>query len=238
LKVKLFLYNIYVLYMNNDNNSIIIAVMDRNNWKARTDIIVFINPIKKLLKWIPRDLYSETIKNRINLAYAFGGQELLLKCLNELKIHAKYCICVLPECFEENIKHINTIRIPVSKPMSFYYPLHRHKEIEKGKRIINFNPPSEILSGDRFHEWIGARYQVKTDIAYPDFDRIKRQQLLLKELLKMKNSFVYSEKNTRGINKEVLELLKRIDSTWIIEEILCSSYKTKKIYGMDVLEHV
>ena len=216
-------------------NSIILGVMDRNHWKARTDIIIFINLEKKLIKWIPRDLYSSTINNRINVAYSLGGEELLLKCLNELNIYAKYCVCVLPLCFDENIKKINNINVPVNKKISFYYPLHRHEEIEKGKRIVNFNPPFENLKDDRFHEWIGARYEVNNFTKFPDFSRINRQQILLSSLLKIKYNFIYSEDNVKGINEEVLKILKMINNTWIIEKIVDNHYLSKKINGMPVL---
>ncbi len=39
------------------NKCICIAVMDRNGWKERTDIIVLLNFATKNIKWIPRDLY-------------------------------------------------------------------------------------------------------------------------------------------------------------------------------------
>jgi hypothetical protein len=226
------MYNKYIM-----TDSIILGVMDRNSWNARTDILILINPEKKIIEWIPRDLYSSTINNRINMAYSKGQEELLLKCLNDLNIFAKYCICVLPLCFDENIKKIDNIDVPVTNNMSFYYPLHRHEEIEKGKKIINFNPPFENLKDDRFHEWIGARYIINNVnvIPYPDFDRIRRQQILLKCLLNIKYNFIYSEDNVKGINDEVLILLKKIDDTWIIKEIKESNYIPQKIKGMSVL---
>ena len=219
-------------------DSIILGVMDRNSWDDRTDILILINPEKKIIEWIPRDLYSSIINDRINLAYAKGKGELLLKCLNDLNIFAKYCICVLPLCFDENIKKIDNIDVEVTNNMSFYYPLHRHEEIEKGKKIINFNSPFENLKGDRFHEWIGARYRINNDSKfkpYPDFDRIRRQQILLKCLLKIKYNFIYSEDNVKGINDEVLILLKKMDNTWLIKEITENDYVPKTIDNKSVL---
>lgn len=203
-------------------NNIIVAVMDRNGWNERTDIIIYINTEQKMLQWIPRDLYSNLINNRINAAYRKGGANLLLDCLKEFNIYAEHCVCVLPLCFDENIKKINTIKVPVDKIMIFRYPLHRHIDIEKGSRIINFLPPYEILQENRFHEWIGARNylnQKSVKVIYPDIDRIKRQQILLKELLKINYSFVYSNEHVQGMNENVLEILKTIDLSWTIQNI-------------------
>ena len=70
------------------------------------------------------------------------------------------CICLLP-CFIDNIiEKITHIDVPLYKKVSFYYPLHRHKPIEEGKRIVTFSPPKERLEKDRIHEFIGARHDV------------------------------------------------------------------------------
>jgi len=52
--------------------SIVILVMDRNLWNANTDIIVILNPMKKSLTWVPRDIYCDII----NRAYAKGSSPL------------------------------------------------------------------------------------------------------------------------------------------------------------------
>lgn len=218
------------------NKSIIFAVMDRNSFKARTDIIILFDFDSKKIKWIPRDLYSPLLNNRINRAYAKGGEELLLNCLKELNINADYVVCVLPDCFEENIKIIDNINVPVEKKMSYYYPLNRHVPIEEGKKIIDFDPPFEKLQDDRFHEWIGARYNITPIKTYPDFDRIERQQILLSELLKKNINYVYSEKNAKGINEDVLRLFKTINSDWKMDKLLINDYKVSKIGKMSVLE--
>jgi anionic cell wall polymer biosynthesis LytR-Cps2A-Psr (LCP) family protein len=219
------------------NKTIVFAVMDRNSWLQNTDIIILFNFKDRTIKWIPRDLYSPLLNYRINFAYAKGGEKLLLECLKELNIIADYVVCVLPKCFEENIKRIGSILVPVKNKMHYYYPLHRHSPIEKGRKIVKFSPPYEILFEDRFHEWIGSRYNITPiNTIYPDFDRIERQQILLNELLKnnIKN-YVYSEKNTKGINNEVLFLLKTIDSSWKIEKLLSSDYICKRINKNSVL---
>ena len=168
------------------NDNIVIGVMDRNAWTANTDIIVIVIPSQKKLVWIPRDLYCETINNRINKAFCKGRSDLLIKCVNNIGFNfiTSHCICLWPTAIEKFINKIDSIKVPVDITRELKYPLHRHKPIEDGFRVITFNKPSEILTGDRFHEWIGARYAVnpKSFIGC-DLDRIIRQQILIKELL-------------------------------------------------------
>ncbi len=198
-------------------NTIAIGIMDRNDWKARTDIIIIINFVNKTLTWIPRDTFCNLINNRINMAYSVGKDILLKKCLFELKYKVKDVICILPMFIEQIFNLIGEIKVPITENLSFYYPLHRHLPIENGKKIIYFNSPFDILSGDRFHEFIGARYALKPKgIIGTDIHRIKRQQILLKEILQNKYNFNinYDEKYIMGINENIINNLKQIDETW------------------------
>jgi anionic cell wall polymer biosynthesis LytR-Cps2A-Psr (LCP) family protein len=182
-------------------DSIIIGMMDRNDFiNARMDNIIYINPNYKTIQWIPRDLYTQLINNRINTAYRLGkGSECLINCLKEFNIDVKHCLCLLPSFFEECIEIIKEIKIPVNKDLKFFYPLHRYTLIEDGKKIIEFKAPSEILSGDRIHEWIGARYSIKKDTT--DIHRISRQEILLTEIIKNKIDFsnLINSKNYNGL---------------------------------------
>jgi hypothetical protein len=219
--------------------------MDRNYWLARTDVVVICDSAKKLIYWLPRDLYCARIKNRLNTAYAKGKDTLVMECLNDIGITVKYCVCILPHLINENIINIGEINISIPITRNFYYPLHRQAPIEKGKRLITFTAPNEILAGERIHEYIGARYladkvpQQDNHIPRPyfsDFDRIRRQQKLLKTLLKNKYNFLYKdEENIRGINAEVIEILSNIDQYWRIEIMHEKDYTPVKIGKMDVL---
>ena len=99
--------------------------MDRNFWTARTDIIVIVivNEKDKTLTWLPRDVYSEIIKDRINVAYRKGGGNLLVKCLQHVDYAVTYCICLLPCFIDDIIEKITHIDVPL------YYPFHRYKPI-------------------------------------------------------------------------------------------------------------
>jgi anionic cell wall polymer biosynthesis LytR-Cps2A-Psr (LCP) family protein len=231
---------------NPTNDNIVIAVMDRNEWTANTDIIVIVIPSQKKLVWIPRDLYSETINNRINKAFCKGRTDLLLKCVNAIgfNFNIEHCICLWPTSIEKFINKIGSIEVPVKTTRELKYPLHRHKPIEEGFKVITFNEPSEILTGDRFHEWIGARYAVKPKgLIGCDLDRIIRQQILIKELLNknvdlniidgeiIKN--IEDIKDIRGLNVETIQILKSIDSSWSISTI--KHLDNKRINNKSVL---
>jgi hypothetical protein len=227
------------------SKSIVICVMDRNGFSENTDIIIIIDSIKKTIQWIPRDLFSKRVNFRINVAYTRTGPEGLKKCLKDIHINVDECVCMLPLFIEEAIKIIDNINVPVKISEKFYYPLHRHKPIEEGKKIISFNIPSEILSGDRFHEWLGARSIIKEDgknnynyYNYPDFIRVSRQQILLKEIIKKKFNFtsIINSPNCRGINKNVINILNKIDNTWKIIPLMKENYIPINKHGYDVLQ--
>jgi anionic cell wall polymer biosynthesis LytR-Cps2A-Psr (LCP) family protein len=228
-------------------DNIVICVMDRNEYTDNTDIIIVVNPNLKQLMWVPRDIYSNIIKERINAAYREGEEELLLECLNDIGFDIQHVICLLPNAIEQIFNYINTITVPVDTNRKLYYPLHRHKPIEEGKRIVEFNRPYEILSGDRFHEWIGARTGIKTqkyeDTGYykhnlfgSDIDRIFRQQILIKQILLDNIDFNDIYINTefgRGINIDTINILKTIDNSWTFDYI--KNYKGETVNNQRVL---
>jgi anionic cell wall polymer biosynthesis LytR-Cps2A-Psr (LCP) family protein len=217
---------------------IFIGVMDRNHWKARTDIMIIIDQNNKTIEWIPRDLYSKTVNNRINTAYAFAGKQGIINAFKEYNINISDTLLLLPKFFEEAINIIKKIKIPVKNDISFYYPLHRHRPIEEGKKKIIFKSPNEILIGDRFHEWIGARYEIPpSKNSWPDFDRIRRQKILLRQILKKNINFssIIKSNFCDGMNNNIINILKKIDNSWIIKEIKENDYKPITINKMSVL---
>src|SRR5690606_20383000 len=79
------------------------------------------------------------------------------------------------------------VLMPIREPMEFWYPLGPERDLEEGRRPIRFEPPVERLSGERVHQWIGARYPTGapgTPIPrLPDLHRIRRQQELVAVLV-------------------------------------------------------
>jgi hypothetical protein len=71
--------------------------------------------------------------------------------------------------------------------MDFWYPLAPTRPIEEGRKQVSFRPPSERLSGERLHQWIGARTRVTG--AGSDLQRIERQQALVQVLLSSEFDF-------------------------------------------------
>jgi hypothetical protein len=78
--------------------------------------------------------------------------------------------------------------VRVRKHLKLWYPLSPTAPIEGGRKPADFVPPFEILDGERLHQWIGARYARDGGVG-THFDRIRRQQLLLRALLKMGFAF-------------------------------------------------
>jgi hypothetical protein len=60
--------------------------------------------------------------------------------------------------------------------MVFDYPLTPTAPIEEGSKTVVFDPPMEILQGERVHQWIGARRG-------SDLHRLARQAVLVRRLL-------------------------------------------------------
>jgi hypothetical protein len=73
------------------------------------------------------------------------------------------------------------VEVPVGDVIEFWYPLHPQTAIEEGRKVIRFEPPVEVLSGERVHQWIGARYRLVGPGS--DLERIGRQQQLIRTML-------------------------------------------------------
>ncbi len=158
-----------------------VGIMDDASFAADTDVLAVVDPERSVLLSVPRDLWCESLGDRVNTAYARGGHELLAAALGEHGIAADHTLCLLPTAVEAGFEDLE-VEVPVKSFQAFWYPLRRGRAIEEGRRLVVFEPPSERLAGDRLHEWIGAR------VAYvgtaSDLARIERQQALLLALLR------------------------------------------------------
>lgn len=161
----------------------VVGVMDRDSWTARTDNIVVADPRRRRLLWIPRDLWSDVVGDRINEAYGRGGHELFLAAVRELGIPVESSIVLLRSAVEHALRGLR-ISVPVDRPRRYWYPLEPTLRLEDGAKLIVFEPPQETLVGERIHQWIGARRSADTPPPrLPDLDRIERQQILVRCLL-------------------------------------------------------
>jgi anionic cell wall polymer biosynthesis LytR-Cps2A-Psr (LCP) family protein len=159
----------------------VVAIMDRADWSANTDNLVVVQPSRRTLLWVPRDLWSVTIGDRVNTAFALGGHRSLIAVLAEHGIRVDHSICVRRDATERALSDL-VVAVPVPRLLTFWYPLSPQAAIEDGRKLISFVPPSETLSGERLHQWIGARMEPRR-AGGSDFSRISRQQVLLRALL-------------------------------------------------------
>lgn len=160
--------------------SAVVAILDRDAWSANTDVIVVVDTAEHTLTWVPRDLWSPLLGDRINAAFAAGGCAPLLAALAELGFACEHALCLRRAAVEAVLAAI-AVTVPVGRPLAFWYPLAPTLPIEDGRKQVAFAPPAETLSGERLHQWIGARLAV--DGVGTDFGRMLRQQVLLRTLL-------------------------------------------------------
>jgi hypothetical protein len=197
--------------------STVVSIMDRDNWSERTDNIAVVEPHKKRILFIPRDLWCDTLQNRINTAFRTGGHELLLACLNEHKIQVDSSICLRRAATIDGLKDIQ-IYVPIRKVMKFWYPLYPTRPIEDGRKSIVFTPPGELLSGERIHQWMGARYTI--DEGNSDIRRLDRHITLLHSLLEQNFDFtrlVANEEHFSTYGSSVFEDLRQVRAGWKLE---------------------
>lgn len=197
----------------------VVSVMDRDGWDARTDNIVVADPERRLLQWIPRDLWAESVGNRINVAFARGGHDGLRSGLEDLGLHARHSLCVRREAIELALTDV-TVTVPVKESLDFWYPLSPTEPIEEGRKLVRFDPPAESLSGERIHQWLGAR--MRPHRASSDLERIERQQVFVRTLLDDGFDFsrVLAQPQLLSASSEAaLEELQQVAPGWSIKTL-------------------
>ncbi|MGI9020463.1 MAG: hypothetical protein ACR2G3_07120 [Solirubrobacterales bacterium] len=147
----------------------VVAVMDGPSWGHNTDVLVVADPARRSLLWVPRDLWCDKLGTRINKAYALAGHEGLVGALAEHGVRARHGICVRPEGIEAALGEA-AFTVPIRERMEFDYD-----------GWVRFDPPVEVLSGERIHAWVGARTRRPgiPQVRLPDLDRLRRQQELV-----------------------------------------------------------
>lgn len=191
-----------------------VAILDRDDWSANTDIIVVANWNTRRLVWVPRDLWSPLVGDRINKAFVNGGGTLLMSALGELGFPVEGVLCLRRGASEAALAGVD-VTVPVSRPLDFWYPLEPTLPIEEGRKQISFRPPEERLSGERLHQWIGARSEL--DGGGSDLRRLRRQAILLKVLLAKGFDFSSALRDPSLISisgSDPLSLLAQIGTHW------------------------
>ncbi len=157
-----------------------VGILDRDAWTANTDVLVVVDPRRRRLTWVPRDLWCPGLGDRVNAALARGGHPAVRAALAEHGLRVDHGV-YLRRAATERFLATCTVRVPVPRRLEFYYPLTPTAPLEEGVKIVTFEPPEESLSGERIHQWIGARSAVPE--GGTDLDRIERQQCFLRRLL-------------------------------------------------------
>jgi len=161
----------------------VVCVMDDDSWTANTDNIVVVDAQRRRLVWIPRDLWAYVVGDRINAAYRRGGHELLCAALGELGFSVEASVVVQRAAVERALMDLR-ITVPVDRTRSYWYPMAPRLRLQDGGKFVVFEPPEETIEGERIHQWLGARRSADvTPPAFPDLDRIERQQILIRRLL-------------------------------------------------------
>jgi len=157
-----------------------VAVMDEAGLSGRTDVIVVVDPQGHRLLWVPRDLWCEQAGDRVNEMFRLGGAEGLIAALAENGVRVDHVLCLGRDATEAALEGAQ-VEVLVPERMEFLYPLPG-LTVPEGNRPVVFEPPVEVLEGERIHEWIGSRFKPR-GAPGSDLDRIERQKLLLVALL-------------------------------------------------------
>jgi hypothetical protein len=210
-----------------------VGVMDAPGLAANTDVLVLADADARVLLWIPRDLWCETLRDRVNRAFALGRHRQLAEALAEHGLEIDASI-VLDRRVAERALAGARVRVPVEDRIELWYPTDPIRPIEEGKRKIQFEPPGETLEGERIHQWIGARYAVGGPGS--DIDRIERQQILVAALLEQGFEFgaVLDDPDQIAISGPALEELRRVDASFVPATFAAGAV-SRKIDGKDVL---
>jgi len=167
----IFPFSSYIMSYNRVNILIVGCDEVENNGRADTIVFLSISPKTKdvLILSIPRDSRVEIPgreMDKINHAYAFGGEGLISKTVSsflDLPIHF-YAVADF-NGFVNIIDELGGVEIDIEKEM--------HYVDKAGGVEINLYPGKQILDGGKALQYIRFRYDKLGDLG-----RIKRQQKL------------------------------------------------------------
>lgn len=192
--------------------STIVGIMDRAGFEANTDNLVLVDPDASRLLFVPRDLWCDTVADRINAAYGIGGHDLLGRALREHGLDATHSLVLSRTATEAALERVSVV-VPVPARMVFNYPLTPTSRIEDGSKTVTFDPPAQVLKGERVHQWIGAR-------GGSDLHRIERQKVLVRRLLEQRvdwQACLADPAAVRLSSPDVLGELRQVRATWRFE---------------------
>ncbi len=148
--------------------------------RADTIMLLHINPAegRAALLSIPRDTYVDIPghgKNKINAAYAYGGEELMIKTVSSfLGAVINHYITIDFEGFVKLIDELGGVDVQIDRP------------ILDPKTGAYFAAGAHHFTGEQALAFTRSR-----STEFGDIGRIQRQQLVLKELVKQKLDLKY-----------------------------------------------
>ncbi|MFF2911517.1 LCP family protein [Paenibacillus sp. NPDC057934] len=163
-----------IVYKNDPFSLMLLGTDQRGNETARSDSMIYavVRPedYKVLLVSIPRDTYTEIIghsgnkKDKINHAFAFGGQQMAKDTLEALLGHdIQYYATINFKGLKDAVDAIGGVPLPIKKDIVNKGKDHEKFTIKGGKS--NYNG-EEALNYTRYRE-------------DSDFNRTKRQQVFI-----------------------------------------------------------
>ncbi|MFE4712388.1 LCP family protein [Paenibacillus sp. NPDC056722] len=163
-----------IVYKNDPFSLMLLGTDQRGNETARSDTMIYavVRPedYKILLVSIPRDTYTEIIghngnkKDKINHAFAFGGQQMAKDTLEALLGHdIQYYATINFQGLKDAVDAIGGVPLPIKKDIVNKGKDHEKFTIKGGKS--NYNG-EEALNYTRYRE-------------DSDFNRTKRQQVFI-----------------------------------------------------------
>ncbi len=160
----------------------VVGILDRDSWEGDTDNLVVVDAARRTLTWIPRDLWCDEHRDRVNQAFKRGGHVRLRAALAELGFQVDAGVCLQRSAVEAAVAELS-VTVPVPERIDLRYPLTPRSMLQDGEKVVSFRPPEEALSGERIHQWIGARTQVGKPGS--DLIRLQRQQVLVRRLVEI-----------------------------------------------------
>jgi len=151
--------------------------------RADTIMLLYLNPVQKrvTLLSIPRDTLVDIPgygEDKINAAYAFGGEELMIKTVsNFLDAKINHFVTIDFDGFVKLIDALGGVDVTIERPLI------------DSKSGANFSPGNHHLTGEQALAYSRSR---STELA--DIGRIQRQQLLFKEVINQKLNSQYLAK--------------------------------------------
>lgn len=217
--------------------AVVVGVMDRDSWTANTDNLVVVDRRRRRLVWVPRDLWSDAVGDRINAAFARGGHELLRAAVAEHGLPADASVVLLRSCVEGAVEDLS-VTVPVDRRRRYWYPHAPTLRLQDGRKLVVFEPPHERLGGERIHQWVGARTSADAPApALPDLDRIDRQQVLVRTLLADGFEFAKALRDLALVSIDgpgALDVLGAVRSGWTLRTY--TRFRPVTIDGKHVLD--